>query len=223
MGYECVEFYAPYYTWTPEYAKQVRAQLDRLGMKCYSTHNGPVSFTTDGIAKTIELNRILGARYVVMASAGRVDGLDGWKRVADTLNTANKTLSAEGMHTGYHNHALEWIPIDGTKPLDVLANGTDKSVVLQLDVGTVIETKNDPLAWINTHPGRIRSMHLKDWAPGKGYRVLFGEGDAKWKEIFAAAEKTGGVEYYLIEQEGSEFPELETAEKCLANFRKLRA
>ena len=32
-------------------------------------------------------------------------------------------------------------------------------------------------------------------------RVAFGEGDAPWKKIFEAVEKTGGVEYYLIEQE----------------------
>jgi sugar phosphate isomerase/epimerase len=221
MGYQCVEFYAPYYSWTPEYAKKVRAQLDQLGVKCYSTHNGPVSFSPEGISKAIELNHILGARYVVMASAGKVEGIDGWKRVAETLNKANQTMSGEGLHTGYHNHALEWLPIDGKKPLEVLADGTDKSVMMQLDVGTVLETGNDPVAWINAHPGRIRSMHLKDWAPEKGYRVLFGEGIAKWKEIFAAAEKKGGVEFYLVEQEGSEYPELETAAKCLANYKKL--
>ncbi|MEZ5363027.1 MAG: hypothetical protein R2748_11980 [Bryobacterales bacterium] len=35
-----------------------------------------------------------------------------------------------------------------------------------------------------------------------------GEGVAPWKEIVAAAEKVGGVEYYLIEQEGSRYPEI---------------
>ena len=33
--------------------------------------------------------------------------------------------------------------------------------------------------------------------------------------------KTGGIEYYLIEQEGSDYPPLETVERCLAAFRKL--
>jgi hypothetical protein len=31
------------------------------------------------------------------------------------------------------------------------------------------------------------------------------------------------VEHYLMEQEGSRFPELETAERCLATWKKLRA
>jgi hypothetical protein len=33
----------------------------------------------------------------------------------------------------------------------------------------------------------------------------------------------GGVEFYLIEQEGSKYSEFETAEKCLANYRKMQA
>ena len=51
--------------------------------------------------------------------------------------------------------------------------------------------------------------------------MLFGEGTADWKSILAAAESTGGVEYYLIEQEGSRFSELETVERCLQAFRTL--
>ena len=51
--------------------------------------------------------------------------------------------------------------------------------------------------------------------------MLFGEGNAPWKKIFAAAESKGGVEYYLIEQEGSRFPPFETAERCLASFKKI--
>ncbi|PYT42161.1 MAG: xylose isomerase, partial [Acidobacteria bacterium] len=70
---------------------------------------------------------------------------------------------------------------------------------------------------------RIHSLHLKDWSPdpAKGYKVLFGEGAADWKDIFDAAESGGGVEYYLIEQEGSRFTELDTARRCLQSFRHI--
>src|SRR4051812_9817936 len=40
IGYEVVEFYSPYFKWTPGYAKDVRSQMDDLGLRCYSTHNG---------------------------------------------------------------------------------------------------------------------------------------------------------------------------------------
>jgi sugar phosphate isomerase/epimerase len=221
MGYECVEFYAPYYDWTLDYAKDVRKELDDLGVRCYSTHNSPQSFTPDGVAKAIELNQALGARYVVLAHPGDVKRVDGWKRVADLLNKSNETMASHGLRAGYHNHALEWKLVEGQIPIELLAAHTDKSIMLQLDVGTCLEAGNDPVAWVEKNPGRIRSMHCKDWSPEKGYRVLFGEGVAPWKKLFAAAEDKGGIEYYLIEQEGSDYSEMETAARCLSAYRKI--
>ena len=112
----------------------------------------------------------------------------------------------------------------GKRPIEIIAANTPKEFMMQFDVGTCVETKSDPVEWIKANPGRIKSLHCKDWAPGpdKGYRVLFGEGDSPWARIFEAAETTGGVEYYLIEQEGSRFPELETAERCLATWKRLK-
>ncbi len=52
--------------------------------------------------------------------------------------------------------------------------------------------------------------------------MLFGEGVADWKSILAAAEGVGGVEYYLLEQEGSRFSEIDTARRCLQSFRSAR-
>src|SRR5215471_20113746 len=88
MGYEIVEFYAPYYSWTTDYAKSVRKLLDELGIRCRSTHNSSDAFTPEGLQKAIDLNQIIGATYVVMASPGRVEGLDGWKKVGDRLTAA---------------------------------------------------------------------------------------------------------------------------------------
>ena len=221
LGYECVEFYAPYYEWTLDNAKEVRKQLDGLGVKCYSTHNSRQTFTPEAINKAIELNQALGARYVVMSHPGDVKDLDGWKRVSELLNTANATLSSHGLHAGYHNHELEWKLVEGQKPIELIAENTDKSIMLQLDVGTCLATGNDPVAWVEKNPGRIHSMHLKEWSPEKGYHLLLGEGVGPWKKLFAAAENQGGIEYYLIEQEGSDYSEMETAERCLATYRKL--
>src|ERR1039457_5535709 len=35
LGYEVVEFYSPYFKWTPAYTKDVRAHMDDLGLRCY--------------------------------------------------------------------------------------------------------------------------------------------------------------------------------------------
>ena len=223
MGYEGVEFYAPYFDWTVDYAKQVRRLLDDLGIRCFSTHNGAKSFTADGLPRAVELNQIIGSKFVIMASAGRVAGLEGWKTVAETLNRAAEKLQRVGLRTGFHNHT-EFTPIDGKRPMEVLAANTSKDVALQLDVGPCLESGVDPVAWINQNPGRIKSLHCKDWSPepGKGFNVLLGEGVAPWPEILQAAEKEGGVEYYLIEQEGSSYPPMETAQRCLTAFRRFQ-
>lgn len=221
MGYQVVEFYAPYFDWTAAQAKDMRKLMDELGIRCNSTHNNQPSFTAEGLPKATELNQILGSKYIVMASAGNVKGLDGWNKVADQLTDVSAKLKSSGLRTGYHNHQLEFKPLDGKRPMEVLAAGTPKDVMLQLDVGTCIEAGSDPVAWIKANRGRIRSIHCKDWSPepDKGYRVLIGEGVAPWKKIRQAAETAGGVEYYLIEQEGSRFTELETAKRCLDNWK----
>lgn len=225
MGYEGVEFYSPYMDWSAGQAKEVRKVLDDLNIKCWSTHNSARSFAPENLDKAIELNQIIGSKYIIMASAGKVADLDGWKGVADRLNQAAEKLKPLKMRSGFHNHASEFRPLEGKLPMEVLAANTDKSVILQLDVGTCVEAGQDPAAWIRKNPGRITSIHVKEWSsdPAKGYRVLFGEGNAPWKAIFEAAEKVGGIEYYLIEQEGSAFSEFESVEKCLAAFRKMRA
>ena len=225
MGYEGVEFYAPYFDWTESQIKRIRKLLDDLGIRCFSTHNDESYLSPQSIDRTRDMNLILGSKYVVLASAGQKTSLTEWRSVADGLNNAAEKLEPAGLKAGYHNHQLEFKPIGGQRPIEILAKNTKPSIMLQLDVGTCLEAGSDPVVWIRTNPGRIRSIHCKDWSPdaGKGYTVLFGEGAADWKNIFAAAETGGGVEYYLVEQEGSRFSELETARRCLRSFRPKHA
>lgn len=230
IGYDAVEFYAPYLAWSPPRAKEIRAAMDDIGLRCYSTHNGIESLTPgDTMTKAIELNQILGARYIVLASPPLATGtVDEWKALCGKLSGACDALRPHGLFSGWHNHDAEWAKLaTGERVMDVVAANTPADFMLQLDVGTCVKAGADPVAWINAHPGRLRSVHLKDWAPGteaneKAYRVLFGEGVAPWKPIVTALESVGGVEFYLMEQEGSRFDELDTARRCFENWKTLR-
>ncbi len=224
IGYQGVEFYAPYFAWKESQAKEMRKLLDELGIRCFSTHNDSAYMNKENIRRATDINSILGSKYVVMASSQPRPGLDGWKDVADALNFAAEQLQGSGLKAGYHNHQVEFTPLEGQLPIKVLAKNTKPSVMLQLDVGTCVEAGSDPAAWIRSNPGRIRSLHCKDWSPeaGKGYSVLFGEGAVDWNAVFFAAENGGGAEYYLMEQEGSRFAELETAGKCFEAYRSNR-
>ncbi|SPF45459.1 Xylose isomerase domain protein TIM barrel [Candidatus Sulfotelmatobacter kueseliae] len=225
MGYQVVEFYAPYMEWSEDQTKQMRKLMDDLGIRCYSTHNDEDYFSAKNIERTRDHNLILGSKYVVQAWSDPKPTPDGWKTLASNLNAAAQKLEPAGLKVGYHNHDAEWKPVAGQRPMDILARNTQPAVMLQLDVGTCLEAGADPVAWIRANPGRIRSIHLKDWSPDPniGYKTLFGEGKADWKGIFRAAESEGGVEYYLIEQEGSRYSELETARRCLEAYRKTHA
>jgi len=207
--------------WTPTQAKEMKALMDSLGIRCFSTHNSESYFRSNTIQKAIDYNHVLESRYMVMASSQPGPGLDGWKKVADELNVAATQLESAGLRAGYHNHQLEFTPVNGVRPIEIIAKDTKPSIMLQLDVGTCLEAGSNPVAWIKANPGRIQSLHLKEWSPDsdKGYSVLFGEGVADWKALLNAAMETGGAEYFLIEQEGSRYPQLETAKKCLEAYR----
>src|SRR5205085_10360508 len=109
MGYQCVEFYAPYSQWSEDETKQMRKLLDDLGIRCFSTHNDHSYMTADNLARARDKNLILGCKYMVMASAGKEPNrLDAWKTVADALNSAEAQLEKSGLHAGYPNHAPEF-------------------------------------------------------------------------------------------------------------------
>jgi len=163
LGYQGLEFYAPYFDWSPAQATDMRKLLDDLKIRCFSTHNESASFTGDKLQHAREINLILGSKYMVMASSHEQPGPGGWLKVADTLNAAADKLASHGLQVGYHNHQLEFTLTDGVRPMEILAKNTQPSVMLQLDVGTCIEAGADPVAWIKGNPGRVRSMHCKDW------------------------------------------------------------
>src|SRR5713226_3067325 len=93
MGYQGVEFYAPYFEWSEEQTKQMRKLLDELGTRCFSTHNDSSFLNAENIERARDKNLILGSKYVVMASADpEPTSLNGWKAVADSLNFAAEQL-----------------------------------------------------------------------------------------------------------------------------------
>jgi sugar phosphate isomerase/epimerase len=228
MGYDGVEFWAPYLDWSRERVLDIRQQLDDTGLRCFSTHNRFYYFRPDRLDRVVDYNLILGSRYVVMANTGPIDASapdDSWNRVADRLTAAHARVRAAGLRAGFHNQGEEWKAslAGGKRPIDLLVARTPRDIGFQLDTATCLAAGADPVAFIRANPGRVRSYHLKDWSndPAKGYKVLLGEGIGDWRALALAAEGRGGVEYYLIEQEGSRLPPMETARTCLQNFRAL--
>src|SRR5437879_9853595 len=75
MGYQGVEFYAPYFEWSESQTKQMRKLLDDLVMRCFSRHNHSSYLSPEKIGRARDLNLILASKYVVVASCEQKPGL----------------------------------------------------------------------------------------------------------------------------------------------------
>ena len=75
--------------------------------------------------------------------------------------------------------------------MDIIASRTTKGRRAAVRLGTCVEAGADPIAWINANPGRIKSLHCKEWASKeKGYEVLFGEGEVPWTACSRPSNRT---------------------------------
>lgn len=58
MGYQGLEFYAPYFAWSRAQAKDMKKLLDDLTMRCFSTHNDQSYLQKDKIQNAIGSSRV---------------------------------------------------------------------------------------------------------------------------------------------------------------------
>ena len=126
------------------------------------------------------------------------------------------------MNLGYHNHATEFVALEGQIPWDIFVGKTNKNVYGQLDIGHCARAGADPVAYLKKFPGRALTVHVKE-SSATNRAALVGEGDVKWPEVFAACEGVAGTKWYIIEEESNAYPELTGIEKSLAALKKLLA
>jgi sugar phosphate isomerase/epimerase len=133
--------------------------------------------------------------------------------MAAELNTMGSQAKSAGIQFAYHNHNMEFQKFsDGTTPYDTLMEETDPSLVkIELDCGWADLGGRPPIDVFNKHTGRVRMLHIKDFAP-VSHPVLtvdphqvpepteLGKGHIDYRPILAAA-PAAGVEYIFVEQE----------------------
>jgi sugar phosphate isomerase/epimerase len=222
MGYDGVEF-AGYYDYT---AKQLRKMLDDVGLVCCGTHIGLATLLGDELPKTIEFNRELGNRFLICPGLPeeRRNSRAAWRETAQLFNQIAEQLEGTGMLTGYHNHWVEFSPMDGELPWDTFFGNTRADIVMQIDTGNAMHGGADPIPFLVRYPGRAITVHLKEYSKGRGQgydAATIGEGDVRWAEFFELCETTGKTEWYIVEQENYDKPPLECVELCLKALKKM--
>jgi len=204
VGYREVEF-AGYYNHEPA---ALRATLDRLKLRSPSCHLGLDAVET-GFDATAAAAKTMGHEWVVVASTSQrfFQSVASLKELAQRFNAVGRHAKDAGLRFGYHNHNVEFRPVEGTMPIELLLNETDPSLVdFEMDVYWVTQGGGDPLALISKFPGRFKLMHAKDASgpPDQKMRDV-GAGVINWKKIFAERKKAG-VEHVFVERDDAPDP-----------------
>ncbi len=202
IGYVGVEPYGyqgDAVAWLGHEAKAVRAMLDDCGLKCCGMHIATGALLGDNFARTVELNQILGNRFLIVAADGpRTKSVEGIAELAGILNDAAAKLAPLGMFTGYHAHGFDAAEIEGIPAWFRLFRQTNPEVVMQMDVGNYLSGGGNPIAAMHEFAGRARTVHVKDRnAPVEG---AIGTGEAPVAEFLKLCETIHPTEWYIVEE-----------------------
>jgi sugar phosphate isomerase/epimerase len=216
MGYQGVEF-AGYYGRT---AEELRKLLDANRLVCCGTHIGVETLLGDALKKTIEFNKTLGNKYLIVPGmpGPRTGSRQAWLDNAKLFNELADKVKGLGMRVGYHAHGGDFKKYDGETAWDILYSNAKPEVVMQLDTGNCLDGGGDPVAVLKKFPGRATTIHLKEF--GGEARAVIGEGVVKWKEIFELCE-AGGTEWYIVEHERGGRDVVGDVKRCLEALHKM--
>ncbi len=179
-------------------AKEMKAVSKDLGLTLRSGH---VHIDQDW-QKTVNEAAESGQEYVICSSMPTEEQtVSNYRKTADIFNKAAEECKKNNLKFGYHNHDYEFEKVDGKVLYDILLTETDAGLVdMELDLGWVVATGNDPIAYFNKYPDRFPLWHLKDMKKEKNESTEFGKGKLNIAEMFKNGDKSG-MKYFFVEQE----------------------
>lgn len=199
-------------------ASEFKKILSDLGLKMISGHtvfgmqhwdDKNNTFTKEWM-DTIEDAAILEQEFVISPwmDENMRNSHDALKKYLDIFNECGALCLRARMKFGYHNHDFEFMQeYNGQKIFDIMMEKIDpKMVVIQLDIGNIVNGGANAFDVIKKYPGRFENIHVKDEikVPGNesAYEsCLLGQGVIRCQEIVDLATKIGGTNCYIIEQE----------------------
>lgn len=181
------------------------AILDGEGLTCCATHEAPADIL-ERPEQVVEKLEKLNCKFTAYPYPSEVDlsDLESVKKLAIRLEHAGSILADAGRGLSYHNHALEFVKIDGRPALDHLFAWTNPSVLqAEIDTYWVQVGGGNPAVWCRKLSGRLSIIHLKDCGVREGNETAWmeiGEGNLDFPAIVQAAEE-GGCQWYAVEQD----------------------
>lgn len=160
LGFDGVELFGPNFQ-IP--AEELKALLSELKLTPVSLHGD--SKALEGLiplAKTLNM-KFMGIGMELLKDEAAVHAF------AKELNRLGEILRKEGITLTYHNHTQEFAPCGEKTILETLMEETDPSLVsFELDAGWCAAAGTDPIAFVESHAGRIKLLHIKESSKAVG-------------------------------------------------------
>jgi sugar phosphate isomerase/epimerase len=205
-------------------AVELKRMCDGEGLVICATHE-PGQQIIEHPEQIVERLHALGCGYtaypwphVPLETVAQVDAF-----CAD-LERSGAVLRDAGMVLCYHNHAKEFLRLEGRTVLERIFAQTDASCVQgEPDTYWVQAGGGSPLRWCERLKGRLPLLHLKDYANGPDQvpRIAeLGNGNLDWDLIIPAAD-AAGCRWFIVEQDicpGDPFESLRISRDFLRRF-----
>lgn len=183
----------------PFEAEWLKNELAKNGLACALTHTPKEKLLGDPETVVAD-HKIFDCKYVGLGYhkfSGSEEDYDAFVKVY--LPVAEKIAKGD-RYFMYHNHASEFIKMDGKTILSRLAEDFPKEKMgFTVDVYWVQVGGADPADYIERFSGRVPCIHLKDYAFGPTMAVV-GEGNINFDRVFEKA-RDAGTEYMFVEQD----------------------
>lgn len=195
IGYKTVQI-----SGTCDYEPEwLRDELKKNGLRCVLTHTSEQNLI-DNTELWAKKHDIFDCDMVGLghhAFDGKKDDLQNFFKVYTPV--VEKVFRC-GKYFMYHNHASEFIKLDG-KPilLHIAEHFSPQKAGFTLDTYWVQVSGGDSAQWIKTLKDRVPVIHLKDCAFDRAMSVI-GEGNINFDRVFQAASQAG-TRYMLVEQD----------------------
>lgn len=203
--------------------ERLRAILDRDGLRAPSTHIDGRAF--DDLSRQIDVAKILGHQYLILASLPNGDHptLDNYRYWADRLNEAGRHALSSGIRIGFHDESVDFRPINGIVPYDLLAERTDPDLVrLQLDTGNLAQAGGDPFEYLKRYGSRYWLFHIKDVPSlGAAHDTDLGKGIIDFRRLLAGIDHIDD-KFLYVEQESYPGAPLDSARRDYGYLSKLQ-
>lgn len=135
--------------------EDIKKWLKETGLEVVSIHAEP---TEEIVKKVAEL----GGKAVIWAGTPFCNKAEAVE-VAHKLDEMAEMAEPYGIKIGYHNHTDEFYVDEGKYLYDWLIDACDPEVTaFQLDCGWCSAAGVNPVDFINSHAGRIASIHIKE-------------------------------------------------------------